>query len=110
MSSHAQLRLAVIEIGRSDQEEPDFLIADHGTKASNVMLGKAAVYGQVADRLTAEIIVKSVNSFPVMLAALEKAQMALSDQATARRKGYLADAARTVNATIDYAKSRDPQP
>lgn len=62
-------------------EYTDFLIADHDASASAIMLGEEAVYGQVADRNTADIIVKAVNTFPDLLAAL-KGVVRVADRAT----------------------------
>lgn len=73
MSNETPLRLKVIEVHNS-ASPPDVLIADEGANVRDVMLGKEAVYGQVADRLTGDIIVKSVNCFPEMLEALKAIQ------------------------------------
>lgn len=85
-----RLFLQVIEIYRSD-DETDFLIADHDAKPWQVMLGNEAVYGQVADRLTADVIVRSVNCFPDLARALER----------------LLPYARTVIHSTDDAHDRD---
>lgn len=70
IAGRSPLRLKIVEVGRSDGP-PDFLIADEDASEVSVMMGTVAVYAQVADRRTAEIIVKSVHEYPALLSALE---------------------------------------
>lgn len=66
-------KFKVVEIGRSDfgRETTDYLIAEDHVQAKDVMLGVAPAIAQVADRLTADIIVKSLNGYPDLLDALQ---------------------------------------
>lgn len=69
IAGRSPLRLKIVEVGRSDGP-PDFLIADEDVSEVSVIMGTVAVYAQVADRRTAEIIVKSVHEYPALLSAL----------------------------------------
>lgn len=62
----------VVEIHGSDEggEFSEFLIADHDASEGAIMRREEAVYGQVADRQTADIVVKAVNSWPDLVECL----------------------------------------
>jgi hypothetical protein len=98
------LRLKVIEVGRSDGGA-DFLIADETRDARAALVGNDGVYALVADRLTADIIVKSVNCFPELLSAL----VAVRARFQTLRLNADQDAVLSrVNAAIQAARGEQP--
>lgn len=62
----------VVEIHGSDEggEFSEFLLADRDASEGAILRREEAVYGQVADALTADIIVKAVNTWPDLVARL----------------------------------------
>lgn len=63
----------VVEVqGRdADGAFTHFLIADHDASEGAILRQEEAVYGQVADRQTADIVVKAVNSWPDLVETLK---------------------------------------